>query len=55
MKPITGNIAIEGKNIVKDFKIGETTTRVLKKRVLKSFKGRICFNYGTVWFRWQKV
>lgn len=28
MKPITGNIAIEGKNIVKDFKIGETTTRL---------------------------
>ena len=39
MKPITGNIAIEGKNIVKDFKIGETTTRVLKNVSLKVLKG----------------
>lgn len=39
MKPITGNIAIEGKNIMKDFKIGETTTRVLKNVSLKVLKG----------------
>ncbi|NSJ57026.1 ABC transporter ATP-binding protein [Enterocloster clostridioformis] len=39
MKPITGNIAIEGKNIVKDFKIGETITRVLKNVSLKVLKG----------------
>ena len=39
MKPITGNIAIEGKNIMKDFKIGETTTRVLKNVSLKFEKG----------------
>lgn len=39
MKPITGNIAIEEKNIVKDFKIGETTTRVLKNVSLKVLKG----------------
>ncbi|MBE7724003.1 MAG: ABC transporter ATP-binding protein [Enterocloster citroniae] len=39
MKPITGNVAIEGKNIIKDFKIGETTTRVLKNVSLKVLKG----------------
>ena len=39
MKPITGNIAIEGKNIMKDFKIGATTTRVLKNVSLKVLKG----------------
>ena len=39
MKPITGNIAIEGKNIMKDFKIGGTTTRVLKNVSLKVLKG----------------
>lgn len=39
MKPITGNIAIEGKNIMKDFKFGETTTRVLKNVSLKVLKG----------------
>lgn len=39
MKSITGNIAIEGRNIVKDFKIGNTTTRVLKDVSLKVLKG----------------
>ena len=39
MKPITGNIAIEGKNIVKDFKMGETITSVLKNVSLKVLKG----------------
>ena len=39
MKSITGNIAIECKNIVKDFKIGNTTTNVLKDVSLKVIKG----------------
>lgn len=39
MKSITGNIAIEGKNIVKDFEFGNTTTRVLKDVSIKVLKG----------------
>lgn len=39
MKSITGNIAIEGKNIVKDFKIGDTAASVLKDVSLKVLKG----------------
>lgn len=39
MKIMTGNIAIEGRNIVKDFKIGDTTTRILKDVSLKVLKG----------------
>lgn len=39
MKSITGNIAIEGKNIVKDFELGNTTTRVLKDVSIKVLKG----------------
>ncbi|MDE7432815.1 MAG: ABC transporter ATP-binding protein [Lachnospiraceae bacterium] len=39
MKSITGNIAIEGKNIVKDFENGDTTTRVLKDVSIKILKG----------------
>ena len=38
MKSITGNIAVEGKNIVKDFIIGDTTTKVLKDISLKVLK-----------------
>lgn len=38
MKSITGNIAVEGKNIVKDFIIGDTTTQVLKDISLKVLK-----------------
>lgn len=30
MKPFVGNIAVEGKHIVKDFRLGNTTTKVLK-------------------------
>ena len=39
MKSITGSIAIEGKNIVKDFELGNTTTRVLKDVSIKVLKG----------------
>lgn len=39
MKSITGDIAIEGKNIVKDFKIGDTAASVLKDVSLKVLKG----------------
>lgn len=39
MKSITDNIAVEGKSIVKDFKIGDTTTSVLKDVSLKVLKG----------------
>ena len=39
MKSITGNIAIEGKNIVKDFELGNTMTRVLKDVSIKVLKG----------------
>lgn len=39
MKSITGNIAIEGKNIVKDFELGNTTTRALKDVSIKVLKG----------------
>lgn len=39
MKSITGNIAVEGKNIVKDFELGNTTTRVLKDISIKVLKG----------------
>lgn len=39
MKSITGNIAIEGKNIVKDFELGNTTTRVLKDVSIKVLQG----------------
>ena len=30
MKSIVGNIAVEGKHITKDFRLGDTTTKVLK-------------------------
>lgn len=36
---MTNNIAIEGKNIVKDFTLGNTTTHVLKDVSLKVLKG----------------
>lgn len=39
MKSITGNIAVEGKNIVKDFELGNTMTRVLKDISIKVLKG----------------
>lgn len=39
MSKITYESAIEGTNIVKDFKIGNTTTNVLKDVSLKVFKG----------------
>lgn len=30
MKPFVGNIAVEGKHIVKDFRLGDAITEVLK-------------------------
>lgn len=39
MNRLVENIAIEGKNIVKDFQIGDTTTRVLKNITLKVAQG----------------
>ncbi|PKM50561.1 MAG: macrolide ABC transporter ATP-binding protein [Firmicutes bacterium HGW-Firmicutes-7] len=39
MKTLIDNIAIEGKNIVKDFGLGDTTTRVLKDVSLKVIQG----------------
>ncbi|WP_324824348.1 ABC transporter ATP-binding protein [Sinanaerobacter sp. ZZT-01] len=39
MKPFVGNIAVEGKHIVKDFRIGNTTTKVLKDVSLQVMQG----------------
>jgi len=39
MKSFVDKIAIEGKSIVKDFRIGDTTTRVLKSVSLKVLQG----------------
>lgn len=37
MKSLSNSIAVEGKNIVRDFKLGDTTTRVLKNISLKIY------------------
>lgn len=39
MKPFVGNIAVEGKHIVKDFRLGDTTTKVLKDVSLQVMQG----------------
>lgn len=39
MKPLVGNIAVEGKHIVKDYRLGNTTTKVLKGVSLQVMKG----------------
>ncbi len=39
MKPCVGNIAVEGKHIVKDFKVGNTITKVLKDVSLQVVQG----------------
>lgn len=39
MKPLVGNIAVEGKHIVKDFQLGNTTTKVLKGVSLQVMQG----------------
>ncbi len=39
MKPLIGNIAVEGKHIVKDFRLGNTTTEVLKGISLQVIQG----------------
>jgi putative ABC transport system ATP-binding protein len=39
MKPFVGNIAVEGKNIVKEFLLGDTLTKVLKGVSLQVMQG----------------
>ena len=39
MKPLFGNIAVEGKHIVKDFRLGNSTTKVLKDVSLQVVQG----------------
>ena len=39
MKPCVGNIAVEGKHIVKNFKVGNTITKVLKDVSLQVVQG----------------
>lgn len=39
MKPFVGNIAVEGKHIVKDFRLGDNTTKVLKDVSLQVMQG----------------
>lgn len=39
MKSIVGNIAVEGKHITKDFRLGDTTTKVLKDISLQVMQG----------------
>lgn len=39
MKPIIGSIAVEGKHIIKDFRIGDTITKVLKGVSLEVMQG----------------
>ncbi|MDE7266949.1 MAG: ATP-binding cassette domain-containing protein, partial [Lachnospiraceae bacterium] len=39
MSKLTEKIAIEGKNIVKDFQLGNTRTRILKNISLKVLQG----------------
>ncbi|MHC1747299.1 MAG: ABC transporter ATP-binding protein [Cellulosilyticaceae bacterium] len=39
MKPLVGNIAVEGKHIVKDFRLGDNITKVLKGVSLQVMQG----------------
>lgn len=39
MKPLTGTIAVEGRHIVKDFRLGDTITNVLKDVSLQVMQG----------------
>ena len=39
MKPLTSTIAVEGRHIVKDFRLGETITNVLKDVSLEVMQG----------------
>lgn len=39
MKSFVGNIAVEGKHIIKDFRLGDTTTKVLKDISLQVTQG----------------
>lgn len=41
MKPFNEHIAIEGRNIVKDFQAGNTTVNVLKNISLQVFQGSV--------------
>ena len=46
MKPYVGKIAVEGKHIVKEFQIGNTTTKVLKGVSLQVAKGSLYLLWG---------
>ena len=39
MKSFVGNISVEGKHIIKDFRLGDTTTKVLKDISLQVMQG----------------
>lgn len=39
MNILTEEVAIEGRNIIKDFQLGDTKTRVLKKHIAESDTG----------------
>ena len=41
MNILTEKVAIEGKNIIKDFQLGDTKTRVLKNISLKVIQGEL--------------
>lgn len=53
-KSITENIAIEGKSIVKDFEIEDTTTRVLKDVSIYILKGKFVSIMGQSGF-WKSI
>lgn len=42
MKQSIRNIAVEGKHIVKDFRLGTTTIKVLKDVSLQVMQGNLC-------------
>lgn len=41
-------VVIEDENIIKDFKIGNTVTKVPKGNLAANHKRQICINYGSV-------
>lgn len=46
MKSFVGNIAVEGKHIIKDFRLGDTTTKVLKDISLQVMQGEFVSMMG---------
>lgn len=45
------NKAIEAVDVIKEFQVGGTTNRILKKSVFRGDAGRICIYHGAVRFR----